>query len=91
MCAVGLKNEIENVWLVGENKTKFENILTHWSVAQAGSNEEKTRGRKCRWTVSLSSCGCTKINTLNQTLHNCGKFFKVFHLKFRIWGQVNKF
>ena len=26
---------------LGENKTKFENILTHWSVAQAGSNDEK--------------------------------------------------
>ena len=23
------------------NKTKFETILSHWSVAQAGSNDEK--------------------------------------------------
>ena len=26
-------------------------ILTHWSVAQTGSNEKKTGGRKSRWTV----------------------------------------
>ena len=38
---------------LGENETKYENILTHWSVAQAGRNEEKTRGRKSRWTVPL--------------------------------------
>ena len=34
--------------------TKIENILTHWSVAQAGSNKEKYGGRKSRWTVSLN-------------------------------------
>ena len=26
---------------LGENETEFENILTHWSGAQAGSNDEK--------------------------------------------------
>ena len=26
---------------LSENETKFETILTHWSVAQAGSNDEK--------------------------------------------------
>ena len=26
---------------LGENETKFENILNHWSVDQAGSNYEK--------------------------------------------------
>ena len=25
---------------LSENETKLENILTHWSVAQAGSNED---------------------------------------------------
>ena len=38
---------------LGENETKFENILAHWSVAQACSNYEKTRGQKSRWTVPL--------------------------------------
>ena len=33
---------------------KTENILTHWSVAQAGSNDEKNGGQKSRWTVPLS-------------------------------------
>ena len=27
-----------------KNETKFENMLTHWSVAQAGSNDEKKLG-----------------------------------------------
>ena len=34
-------------------ETKFETILTRWSVAQTGSNDEKTRSRKSRWTVPL--------------------------------------
>ena len=29
-----------------QNETKNENILTHWSVAQAGSNDEKNWGSK---------------------------------------------
>ena len=29
---------------LGENEAKFENILTHWSVTQAGSNDEKKLG-----------------------------------------------
>ena len=37
---------INNYKYLGKNKTKFENILTHLSVA--GSNDEKTR-----WTVPL--------------------------------------
>ena len=31
---------------LGENETKNENILTHWSVAQACSNDEKNWGYK---------------------------------------------
>ena len=31
---------------LGENKTKSETVLTHWSVAQAGSNDEKNWGSK---------------------------------------------
>ena len=37
-------------------------ILTHWSVAQAGLNDEKTRGRKSRWIVPL------KITDLHGTI-----------------------
>ena len=33
--------------------TKIENSLTHWSVAQTGSNDEKTGSRKYCWTVPL--------------------------------------
>ena len=42
----------ESVFLIlkyeylGENKTEFKNILTHWSVDQAGSNDEKNWGSK---------------------------------------------
>ena len=39
---------------LGENETEFENILTHWSVAQAGSNHKKTGGPKSRWTIPLN-------------------------------------
>ena len=28
-------------------------MLTHWSVAQPDSNDEKTGGRQSRWTVPL--------------------------------------
>ena len=34
-------------------RNKKQTILTPWSVAQAGSNDEKTGGRKSRWTVPL--------------------------------------
>ena len=46
---------------LGENKTKNETILTHWSVAQTGSNYEKNWGSKisldCPFNVSVNvSC-----------------------------------
>ena len=31
---------------LGENETKNKTILTHWSVGQAGSNDEKNWGSK---------------------------------------------
>ena len=31
---------------LGENETKYEFFLTHWSVAQAGWNDEKNRRSK---------------------------------------------
>ena len=37
---------ILNFEYLGENKTKFENILTRWSVAHTSSNDEKNRGSK---------------------------------------------
>ena len=37
----GVSFFILNFEYLGENETKNENILTHWSVAQASSNEEK--------------------------------------------------
>ena len=51
---VGIFDTIVNFEYLRENETKFENILTHWSVAQAGSNDEKNGGQKYPWTVSLS-------------------------------------
>ena len=38
---------------LGENETKIANVLTCWSVAQAGSNDEKKGGPKSRWIVPL--------------------------------------
>ena len=46
-----LSEDSEKLEYLSKNETKNENILNHWSVAQAGSNGEKTRGQKSRWTV----------------------------------------
>ena len=49
-----LRRTSEKYEYLGEILTKIENILIQWSVAQAGSNDEKkTGGRKSRWTVPL--------------------------------------
>ena len=37
----GVSFFILNFEYLGENETKNENILTHWSVAQASLNDEK--------------------------------------------------
>ena len=44
---------ILNFEYLSENQTKNETILIHWSVDQAGLNDEKTGGRKSCWTVPL--------------------------------------
>ena len=55
LSAVWYWGEIFTKKSINSTKSKIENILTHWSVAQAGSNDEKTEGRKSCWTVSLRS------------------------------------
>ena len=50
-CAVRRVNHEKHEYL-GENETKFENISTHYSVAKADSNYEKTVW-KSRLTVPL--------------------------------------
>ena len=44
---------IINLKYLGENETKFEKSLTHWSVEQAGSNDEKKLGVKNLVRLSL--------------------------------------
>ena len=39
-CAESVFSTLKYEYL-GENETEFENILTHWSEAEAGSNDEK--------------------------------------------------
>ena len=41
-----LRGTSEKLEYLGENETKNENILTHWSKAQAGSNDDKNWGSK---------------------------------------------
>ena len=36
-----------------ENSAWIKIVLTHWSMAQAGSNDGKNGGRKSRWSVHL--------------------------------------
>ena len=70
---VGIFDIIVNFEYLRENETKFENILTHWSVAQAGSNDEKkTWGEKSRWTVPL--------HTLILIFPCCLQFHSIFCL-----------
>ena len=45
---------LEKQEYLGEKETKNKTILTHWLVAQAGSNDEKKWGQKSRWTAPLS-------------------------------------
>ena len=49
-----LRADSEKFEYLSRDETKNENILSHCSVAQAGSNDEKIWGRKSRWTVPLS-------------------------------------
>ena len=46
---------------LSEILTKVENILTHWSVAQAGLNDEQNGGRASGWTVPLSRLSLVDI------------------------------
>ena len=48
--------------------TKIKTILTHYSVAQAGSNYEKT-GQKSRWTVPLHMIQKSQITPRSMILH----------------------
>ena len=41
-----LRGTSEKYEYLGENETKNQTILTHWSVAQAGSNDENNRRLK---------------------------------------------
>ena len=41
-----LRGTQEKYEYLGENETKNQTVLTHWSVAQAGSNDEKNWGSK---------------------------------------------
>ena len=49
-----LRADSEKFEYLSRDETKNENILSHCSVAQAGSNDEKIWGRKSRLTVPLS-------------------------------------
>ena len=50
-----LRGDSEKFKYLSENLTKIENIVTHWSLAQADLNDEKTKDLKSRWTAPLRS------------------------------------
>ena len=63
---------------LSEFLTKIENILTRWSVAQAGLNYEKTR-----WTVPLKIKLCLKgeyrdLFKVKQPIWACEQLVKIF-------------
>ena len=60
-----LRVDSEKFKYLSKNLTNIENTLTHWSVAQAGRNDEKkTGGRKSFWTVPLK---VSKMKNLRKT------------------------
>ena len=56
-----------NCEYLGKNETKFENILTRWSVAQTSSNDEKNWGSK----ISLDCPFKGRILTIIKIFLNC--------------------
>ena len=54
------RGDSEKYEYLGENETKIENVLTCWSVAQVGSNDEKNGGPKSHWNVPLNKGIVTK-------------------------------
>ena len=56
-----LRGDSDKYEYLGENETKFETILTHWSIDKAGSNDEK----KSRWIVPFKN---RKTNYVKKTL-----------------------
>ena len=42
------------IWITKQNRNQNLKCLTHWSVAQAGANDEKIGSQKSRWTVPSS-------------------------------------
>ena len=60
----GVSFFILNFEYLGENLTKFENILTHWSVAQTSSNDEKKLGVENLVGLSLYAKNFHNTNNL---------------------------
>ena len=56
----GMGGTLEKYEYLGEIETKNETILIHWSLVQAGSNDEKNWGSKisldCPFNGSNLSC-----------------------------------
>ena len=74
---------------LGKNETKIEIVLTCWSVAQAGLNDEKNGGLKSRWTVplrSVKSCKGWKFDHL--FFDHIDSFFVIERL-IRSWKRLN--
>ena len=42
------------IWIIQQNPNQNRKYLFHWSVAQAGANDEKIGSQKSRWTVPSS-------------------------------------
>ena len=50
-----LRGDLETFEYLSENETRNENILTHWTVAQAGSSDEKIMRVESLVGLSLQS------------------------------------
>ena len=69
-----LRGTPEKYKYLSKNDTKNKTILTHWSVAQASLNDEKTEGRKSRWTVPLRD-NSWKNRLLNRNMYGRSRIY----------------
>ena len=83
---------ILNYDYLGENETKFENILTYWSVDQAGSNDEKNEGSKISLDCPFKDICEAAVQNPNQHSPSGPYMFHIFtdyvnYIQIKIWRK----
>ena len=66
-----LRGDLETFEYLSENETRNKNILTHWSVAQAGSSDEKIMRVENLVGLSLQSHKSLNLQEDAQNVTKC--------------------